>query len=140
MRAPTQSPAENPQAAELDPRDDIRDRIAQGVPVNEPVYQADATWVVGITTVCGGETLYLDEAEVAQYNADPDLFAAKHFGFKTADEYREWIATDGGARCSERTKSGELCRVFISRIQLDPSEWKKRHRSAPCTIHGGSRS
>ena len=81
-----------------------------------------------------GETVYLEEEDVARYKADPDLFAAQHYGFATVDEYREWVAADNAALCSERTKSGKLCGKSIGKCHgLD--EWRSRHRSAPCSVH-----
>jgi hypothetical protein len=103
--------------------------------INQPVDPADCTYLICLEHPCGGETLDIDRAELDQYNRDPDGYAAAHFRFATADEYREWIACHGAALCSARTKSGRLCRALISRIQLTPDEWKRLHRSRSCTAH-----
>jgi hypothetical protein len=99
----------------------------------------DPVWIVDFEGPCGTADgmHFLNRQEAVEYNADPDLFAAKHLGFATADEYREWVETQGYALCSERTKSGRLCRNLIGGGQLDPAEWRARHRSAPCFNHGG---
>ena len=83
----------------------------------------------------GGETLYLDLEEAETYNADPDLYAAAHFGFLSAEQYREWINTDGAALCGERTTSGRMCKRTVSRFQLTPNEWMDRHRRVACSMH-----
>ena len=41
----------------------------------------------------------LTQEQILRYNADPDAFAARYFGFATADEYREWIEWKG-KRCA----------------------------------------
>jgi len=45
------------------------------------------------------------------------------------------LARRGRALCSERTKSGRLCRILIERCDLNPAKWRERHRSAPCFLH-----
>jgi hypothetical protein len=116
----------------------VRDRLAGGKPINNPVAEDDCFWEVSLQTPgCGGGALFLGRKEVDRYNADPDGYAATHFGFATSDEYREWVSIDGAALCSERTRSSEMCRNAISRIQLHSDEWRRRHRLAPCSIHGG---
>src|SRR5262245_16483844 len=106
--------------------------------INDPV-RWDPWMDIGIETVSGGTMIYgLNQEQVAHYNADPDLFAAKYLGFNTADEYREWIAVGGNALCGERTKSGRLCsRKAVSQPQLEPAEWLAHHRSEACRLHGG---
>jgi hypothetical protein len=107
--------------------------------INEPVDLADATWIVEFDGPCGTAdgTHSLGRDEVEQYNADPDLFAAKALGFATADEYREWVECNGAPLCGERTKSGKLCRNQIGRIQQSPDNWREHHRSRACASHGG---
>jgi hypothetical protein len=78
---------------------------------------------------CGGESLDIGRDELDQYNRDPDGYAAKHFGFDTAEEYREWINVTGAALCGARIKSGRLCGHPVSRIHLNPAEWKQLHRN-----------
>ena len=67
--------------------------------INRPV---DPTWIVHFHGPGGGAPggpMYLDQREATEYNADPDLFAAKHLGFVSADEYREWRARHRSAPC-----------------------------------------
>jgi hypothetical protein len=109
--------------------------VSKQEPINSPIDPDEAVYLLCLTTVCGGETTCIDRAELEQYNADPDGYAARHFGFANADDYREWIECHGAALCGERTKAGKLCRQLISRIQLSPAEWREQHRSQPCTAH-----
>jgi hypothetical protein len=112
-------------------------------PINKPIDPADCIYIICLAHPCGGESLDVGRAELDRYNADPDGYAAEHFGFDTAEQYREWIRCKGTALCSERTKAGRLCRVSISKIQQDPAIWKEQHRSRACAIHanaGGQQS
>jgi hypothetical protein len=107
-------------------------------PLNKPVSDSDCTWLVYLKVPSSGRHepyyLFLNRDEASEYNADPDLFAAKQFGFASADEYREWVEVGGAALCSERTRSGKLCRNSIEMTRR-PKEWRERHRSAPCWSH-----
>ena len=77
------------------------------------------------------------QAEINQYNANPDAYAARYFGL-TIDQYYEWVESHATALCSERTRSGRLCRNRIGAgVLLTSSAWLQQHRSAPCFIHGG---
>jgi hypothetical protein len=105
--------------------------------INHPVDPAVAAfYVVAIRRApdYGGKRLFLDPVEFDEYNRDPDLFAARHFGFATADEYREWVHCHGYPHCSEPTKSGQLCRNPVGGF-LKPCEWREQHRSRPCFLH-----
>jgi hypothetical protein len=112
-------------------------------PINEPATKyVEVIWSVFLLTGKNrqGENYdFSDESEVARYNADPDGFAAKHFGFDDVDDYREWVACDGAPLCSERTKKGRLCRNYAcERIHIHtPQDWLRLHRSGPCFVHGG---
>jgi MT-A70 len=99
--------------------------------INSPAF-LEQYYATSIYTPAGGANLYLSHDEAVQYNADPDLFAAKYLGFNSVDEYREWIKLSGMALCSERTRSGRLCRLNVSGGSLSPAEWLERHRSEPC--------
>ncbi len=97
--------------------------------------KSEAIWTANVAVPGGGNTIYFESREEAKtYDADPDAFAAKHFGL-TKIEYLQWVDTDGAALCSHRTKGGDLCRNLISRIQLSAKQWKARHRKALCTTH-----
>jgi hypothetical protein len=89
-----------------------------------------------IRTVWGGESIYLNKEEAEQYNADPDDYAARHFGISKR-EYREWIECGGTALCSQRTRAGKLCKNSVGG-ELQPDKWKRLHRTAVCHCHGGS--
>jgi hypothetical protein len=103
--------------------------------INHTVAEEDCTWfTVFVSPGYDPESYLLTRGEFAEHNADPDLFVAKHFGFATVDEYRERNETRGFALCSERTRSGKLCRNSI-RMTSRPEEWREHHRSAPCWSH-----
>jgi hypothetical protein len=108
---------------------------------NRPVDLDEACWIVQVTKGDGTcETLWLDRDEVERYNADPDAYAAKEFGFVSVEEYREFAAVNGAALCSERTQAGHLCHNSIAGDFRDRhphtiAEWRERHRMAPCRIH-----
>lgn len=92
-------------------------------------------WIANVITVWGGEDLYLyEDAEVDQYNADPDAYAASHFGL-TKIEYYEWLDTDGSPLCSHRTAGGDRCRNKTGGNQLVPTSWKALHRKRVCAAH-----
>jgi hypothetical protein len=112
--------------------------LSAQIPINKPIDPGDATFEVCVAHPCGGNTLYLGRDELDQYNRDPDGYAAKHFGFDTAEEYREWINVTGAALCGARTKSGRLCGHLVSRIQLNPTEWKELHRNVFCAVHSNA--
>src|SRR4051812_26093523 len=108
--------------------------------LNRPVTEPDLIWQAFLLTGANGqgENYWLDEDEVARYNADPDGFAAKHFGFDDVDDYREWVVCNGAPLCSERTKSGKPCaRRIGDPLNHPPRDWLTFHRSRPCQKHGG---
>lgn len=85
----------------------------------------------------GGCSVVVDRAEAVEYSRDPDAYAARHLGFANSEQYREWVATDGTALCSERTRAGRMCRNSVGgHGQLDPAEWIVLHRSRACRMHG----
>jgi hypothetical protein len=98
--------------------------------LNGPFYET------GVTTPCGGCTLWLSENEAREFKADPDLYAAHYLGL-TKEEYLEWIRLEGAALCSERTKSGAQCRAVVSYHPDEAMQWKQRHRMIPCKAHRG---
>jgi hypothetical protein len=103
-------------------------------PLNKPIDPADLGPYLVTDSYGRGENTILTDDEISCYNADPDQFAAEHFGFSTVDEYREWVACNNAALCSERAKSGKLCSNSIG-MTYRPEDWRTRHRSAPCFLH-----
>lgn len=101
--------------------------------------QAEPVWLVNVAVPPGGRTLYLSTEEAERYNADPDAFAAAHFGLSKR-EYLEWLGLEGAPLCGHRTKGGDLCRNMTGGYQLRAAEWKARHRKLCCTAHGGEPS
>jgi hypothetical protein len=106
--------------------------------LNEPITEPELIWqVYFITNRYGlGHNVFLADDEVPQYNANPDLFVAKYLGFATVDEYYEYVDACGAPQCSNHTKVGRPCRNSIG-CSTNPAEWRERHRSAPCFVHGG---
>jgi hypothetical protein len=127
---------------EIGKRAIARARAGQG-PLNAPAW---CEWYGNFYAPAGGATIGLDEDQVAAYNANPDRFVAEYMGFSTVAEYYEWVETDGTPLCSERTKSGTLCRnpngtgrsqLGAGGDQTGAARWRERHRTYPCSIHGG---
>lgn len=92
-------------------------------------------WIANVATPRGGEDLHLDQEEAAKYNADPDAYAARHFGLSKV-EYLQWLDLEGSPACGHRTAGGDLCRNRTGGFQLAASEWKARHRKFFCAAHG----
>jgi hypothetical protein len=116
----------------------IYDDRKTNYPINKPTIQ----WSIHPVTVWGGgfsEYYFTDSLtpppEITEYNADPDLWIAQHLGFSTTEQYFEWLETEGAPLCSERTKSGHLCRNQTGHVKCYPSEWRAKHRNFPCRIH-----
>jgi hypothetical protein len=90
---------------------------------------------VNVATPWGETDIELNsDQDVAQYRADPDAFAARHFRL-TKGEYVEWIQSRGGPLCAAHTNRGELCRNSTGRSEIDPAKWRARHRHAFCLVH-----
>jgi len=101
--------------------------------------KAEPIWLVYVAVPSGANRLLLGAEEAERYNADPDGFAAVHFGLSKR-EYLQWVDLDGAPLCGHRTKGGDLCRNVTGGYQLCAAEWKARHRKLPCTVHGGEPS
>ena len=97
---------------------------------------AERVWRTNIAVPGGGNTLYLDSEEAERYDADPDTYAASHFGLSKI-EYLQWVDLEGAPLCGHRTKGGDLCRNMTGGYQLHAADWQKRHRKLFCTSHGG---
>lgn len=92
------------------------------------------TYCASLITPLGCESVILSEGEALSYQADPDNFAASHYGLKLG-EYQEWLDMQGAALCSARTKEGALCKNQISPIQQEADAWKRLHRNGRCHAH-----
>jgi len=99
--------------------------------LNKP---ATALWAACLACPGGAETIYLDGVEAAKYNADPDGYAAKHFGLSLV-EYLEWVRLDGEPYCAAITKGGFPCRNLCGPAQSRALEWKALHRKDYCGVH-----
>jgi hypothetical protein len=106
--------------------------------INSPTVYIETLISISLATPWGGECMYVSEGDprIATYEADPDSFAAKHFGLSKND-YVEWIKFGGMPRCGARTRKGTLCENSVGRSQMEPAEFFKLHRSDCCACHGG---
>jgi len=90
---------------------------------------------VNIAIPGGRVKIELDDAQAAEYNTDPDAYAARYLGL-TKFEYVLWVDLDGAPLCGARTQGGDLCRNAVpGGVQLPASEWKARHRKDFCATH-----
>ena len=78
---------------------------------------AEQVWRTDVAVPGGGNTLYLNDEEADRYNADPDAYAASHFGLSKI-EYLQWIDLEGAPLCGHRTKGGDLCRNIDRRLSI----------------------
>jgi hypothetical protein len=62
-----------------------------------------------IARMGGGETIGLSEEEAREYDADPDLWAARYYDFDTVEQYHEWIDHNGVPMCGAINKAGKPC-------------------------------
>jgi hypothetical protein len=97
---------------------------------------AEQIWRANVAVPGGGSTLFFNREEAERYNADPDAYAASHFGLSKI-EYLQWVELEGAPLCGQRTKGGDPCRNMTGGYQLDAAEWQARHRKLYCTSHGG---
>lgn len=74
--------------------------------------------------------------ELSEFNADPDRYAASHFGLPLA-LYIEWIKLDGTPLCAGQVGTGQDCRNGIGPSKMSPNAWYNSHREAYCKSHRG---
>jgi len=92
--------------------------------------------LVGFPAQGGGRECELNAAQLAEFIADPEAYAANYFGLTRA-QFREWLESEGRMQCSALTTLGRRCRNFVSgRMQLDSDAWR-RLEGEYCVIHGG---
>jgi hypothetical protein len=82
-----------------------------------------------------GDEVRISEADLVEYRRDPDLFAARHFGFATVEDYVSWVTLDGCPRCAGTTKDGKPCQQKIVTRSLGATRFRELHRSRFCSIH-----
>lgn len=95
---------------------------------------AEPIWTVNIITVWGGANIFMSQAEAKRYAADPDAYAARHYGLSKI-EYYQWLDTEGSPLCAHRTAAGDQCRNLTGGFQLAPQHWKSLHRKLVCRAH-----
>ncbi len=83
----------------------------------------------------GSETVTRDVDQALAYMADSKIFSARYFGI-SVDDYEEWVAAEGLARCAAPTKGGERCRNPVKgATQLSAKQWAGR-QDGFCALHG----
>ena len=109
-------------------------------PLNGPA-KKELQWTVFLITRKNGrgENCFLNDDEIVEYESNPDLFAAKHFGFECVEVYHEWVEASGAPRCSGRTRSGKLCSNRTGHAADHTVEqWLAHDRLWPCCKHRGA--
>jgi len=102
-----------------------------------------AVFQVPVRTPWGCTSIFMTIPEIEKYNADPDAYAAAHFGLSVS-EYVEWIELEGVALCGEKTRKGHPCKAWLAGSRPGPiveqaRQWKATHREFACPAHGGPR-
>lgn len=96
---------------------------------------AEITLSASLDVPGGSETVMLDVDQALAYMAEPKVFSARYFGI-SADEYEEWVASQGLGRCVAPTKAGERCRnLVMGATQLSARQWQERPDGL-CALHG----
>jgi hypothetical protein len=90
-----------------------------------------------ITVWGAGLDFEITDAEASQYNADPDGFVARRWGFSGANEYYEWLNLQGAPLCGGITRAGKPRKALTGGYQLNLEEWRAKHRAHYCRAHGG---
>jgi hypothetical protein len=120
-----------------DPRAERARRVSSGERLNGP-HEVRVAYVARAAEPGGGTQIFLDSAEqAAEWDRDPDAFAARHLAFPSTTAYREWVALDGIALCGSMTSKGRMCSNQLGRIQLGREEWLALHRNGRCHAHKG---
>ena len=87
---------------------------------------------------CHEEIFDPSDAQVAEYEANPDGWAARYFGL-SVEQYYEWVYWSGAPHCGATTKRGMPCKNIISGASswraLPPDEFFALHRSELCGLH-----
>ncbi|MBA8835189.1 hypothetical protein [Rhizobium leguminosarum] len=100
------------------------------------IANAGIAFVASVRVPGGGETVVVPSNSITEYVADPQGFAAKHFGV-TKEQYQLWIETDGMPQCGATTKNGSRCKNGVSGgSQRSVEEWL-RLVGDYCAVHGG---
>ncbi len=71
--------------------------------------------------------------EVQQFMTDRDAWAAENFGM-TAEQYRDYIATEGRIMCDGVTAKRHPCKNTVAEC-YDPQTWLKHKSEGPCFCH-----
>lgn len=64
---------------------------------------------VCLDTAWGGADIWLNEADFADYHADPQQFAADHFNLTKA-EYADWVEGGATVQCIGTNAHGKRCK------------------------------
>lgn len=95
----------------------------------------EVTHVVGLHGYGTGEFYFESEEQMAVYRANPDLFAARYYGFgDSIESYYEWLEHEFMPLCGALTRAGKSCKCAVGRYE-DAAEFRAKHRIALCAIH-----
>lgn len=104
--------------------------------INSKIVLSEIDIPVSVRHPGGWKTISVRMADVDTFNADPDRYAADHFGMTVA-QYVEWVELDGSPLCGANTQAGRPCKAVVGKIQLSSHEWLRLHREQYCKTHGG---
>ncbi len=100
------------------------------------IANAGIAFVATVRIPGGGETVVVPSNSVVEYVADPQGFAARHFGV-SKEQYLLWVEMDGMPQCGATTKNGPRCKNGVSGgSQRSIEEWL-RLDGGYCAVHGG---
>lgn len=88
-----------------------------------------------ISTADYFDRVYFESAEeAAEYDRDPDAWAAQYFGI-TKNEYSEWVECHGLPRCAHIKRNGGRCQAVVGKCQRNPRLFFQMHRKCLCRVH-----
>lgn len=110
-------------------------KVRNGDRLND-AHEVVTHYIALAATAGGGTEIRLGgPEEAAEWDRDPDAFAARHLGFPSKGAYRWWVALDGTPQCGAMTKGGRPCENPAGRIQMGAEEWLAKHRVDRCRLH-----
>ena len=104
--------------------------------INKPIPLEALKFTLYLRSINGSERVTANLAVLEEYNADPDAFAARHFGV-TVEDYTTWIEQNGTARCGATTSKGRPCKSGVGAGMLGLKEFLEIDRTRYCKTHGG---
>jgi hypothetical protein len=99
--------------------------------LNKPVSEEAARWGVYFEMI---GTFWLNREEVAEYNKDPDEYVVRRFGFRSREQYAEFVFANDKPRCGATTNAGRPCCNSPLETSFSPKEWIAGYRPW-CQVH-----